>query len=283
MSQPDTELSKRERQKQRREAKLVRERARQTRARRKRLLIVAAVAAVALAGVGVVIGNQVSARQQRQATIAAAEARLGEVGCTPIEEQPEMERGHLTEPDAMAASDPDVIYPDRPTTSGPHLAVVGLTGVYDKPIDERLLVHNMEHGYVVLYYDPAADAEMVQSLKGYAQERIDGPNPKVVVAPHDAMPDGTSFASVAWNFRQLCEQFDTEVTTAFLEQHYNGEAAPERLLEPHLTPGGGVIDPDAQEGPVLFPPLGDQAAGEDVEGEPGEEPAGGEPADEPQG
>lgn len=294
MSKPDTELSKRERQKQRREAKLARERARLTRARRNRLLAVAAVAVVALAGVGFVIANQISARQERQATIAAAEARQGELGCTPIQEQPDLGAGHLSDPNAMAGADPDVIYPDRPATSGPHLPSVVVSGVYDKQIDERLLVHNLEHGYVNLYYDPDADPEMIQSLKDYAQERIDGSNPKVVVAPHDALVDDAGFASVAWDFRQLCEQFDTGVATAFLEQHYNGEAAPERLLEPHVMPGGGVIDPNAQEGPVLFPPLGEQPAGEagEVEQpsgsqedpeEAGDEPADGEADDQPSG
>lgn len=264
MAKPETELTKRERQKQRREARLAQERAQLARARRNRLLAIAGVAVIALAGVGLAVANQVSQRQERQAEIASAEARLDELGCTPIEEQPNLGGAHLNDPGALAAADPDVIYPERPATSGPHLGAVAATGVYDDLVDERLVLHNLEHGYVTFWYSPDADPEMVQDLKDFGQERIDGDNPKLIVAPHDSLPEGVDFGTVAWNFRQLCSQFDTEVASAFLSQHYNGEQAPERFQPPHRAGERGVIDPAAQDGPLLFPPLGQDPA-EDLE------------------
>jgi hypothetical protein len=280
VSKPDTELSKRERQKQRRGAKLAQERARLARARRNRLFAIAGVAVVALGAVGFVVNNQLSARQERAATIAAAESRLDDLGCTAIEEQADLGGGHLTDPGALAAAHPDVIYPDRPATSGSHLGSVVATGVYDKVIDERVIVHNLEHGYVTFWYDPDGDPEAIQALKGFGQEQIDGDYPKTIVAAHDALPDDASFAAVAWNFRQLCGEFDTDVATAFLAQHYNGEAAPERFLSPHLSSDSGVLDPDAQDGPLLFPPLGDDPADDLEEPEGSHESPDGEPPGE---
>jgi hypothetical protein len=263
MATADREVSKRERQKQRREEKLAEQRRQLARARRNRLIAIGLVAAVVLAALGFVIANRLAEQRAREENIAAAEARLEELGCTPITEQPDLGGGHLAaDPASLAAAAPDALYPDRPATSGQHLGAVALSGVYDEQIDERLLVHNLEHGYVNVYYGPDADPAQVDELKRWARERIDGDHPKMVVAPYgQPLPEGANFASVAWDFRQLCGQFDPDVTQAFLDQHYNGEQAPERYLNAHSDGSQpGVLDPNAEEGPLLFPPLAPEAA-----------------------
>ncbi len=258
MASQETQPSKRERQKQRRDAKLAEQRRQLARARRNRFIVLGLVAVVALAALGVVIQSRLAQQREREANIAAANARLTELGCTEIAEQEDLGGGHLTSAEQLTSSPPEVIYPDRPASSGLHVGAVAVSGVYDKQIDERLLVHNLEHGYVNVYYDEDADPAQVDALRAFAQEQIDGDRPEMIVAPFaEPLQGDANFAFTAWNFRQLCGQFDEGVLTAFLDQHYNGEPAPERFAGPHTGSQSGEIDPNAEEGPLLFPPLAD--------------------------
>ncbi|MDP9406287.1 MAG: DUF3105 domain-containing protein [Actinomycetota bacterium] len=251
----DDSPSKRERQKQRREAKLREQRAQAAKARRNRLLAFVALGVVVAGLVGAAIANQVRQRQEVAQRRAAAEARLDEVGCTPDTEQPSAGQGHLGGQD-LATQPPDVLYPDRPASSGMHFGNWLKTGVYDVRIDERILVHNLEHGYVLAYYDEDASDEDVEALKSYAETQIDGKFPKLVVAPWDEqLPDDANVAYVAWNFRQLCEQFDEEILDVFLTAHHSGAGiAPEKTIAPHLEAGNGTLDPEGKD--LLLPPLG---------------------------
>ena len=44
-------------------------------------------------------------------------------------------------------------YSSNPPTSGPHFPVWAKSGVYDRLISDGYLIHSMEHGYVVIWYD----------------------------------------------------------------------------------------------------------------------------------
>lgn len=168
---------------------------------------------------------------------------------------------HIDSPQQAASAPPEQVYPDRPGTSGPHYGQWLKTGVYDQRIDERVLVHNLEHGYVVAYHDGDAPAEQVDELEAYAREQIDGDFPKIVVAPWDGeLPEDANFAYTAWTRRQLCRDFDTETFRLFLDEHHSGNGvAPEKTLPPHLEEGAGTIDPGKED--LLLPPLG-QASGD---------------------
>jgi uncharacterized protein DUF3105 len=252
----DTRLSKRERQKQRRDAKLAEQRRLAARARRNRFIILGLVALVAVAAVGTIVQSRLAEQRARAAQAAEAEARLAELGCTPAEPQPDLGQGHLaTDPAALAVAAPETLYPDRPATSGQHYPNWVMSGVYDQPIDERILVHNLEHGYVNLYYGENADPAQVDELRSFGQSQIDGEFPKVIVAPSPApLSEGVNFSYVAWNVRQACGQFDPDVAQVFVREQMNNENAPERFLQPHLEPGRGTIDPEGE--PLLLPPLG---------------------------
>ncbi|CAN5320266.1 hypothetical protein BH20ACT9_BH20ACT9_21730 [soil metagenome] len=157
----------------------------------------------------------------------------------------------------LTANPPRRVYPRRPGSSGTHLGTLVMTGVYDKPIDERIVVHNLEHGYVVFWHDTSADSGAVGRLEDFARDRIEGDFPKVVVAGYPGeLPDGAGFATVAWGNRQLCDDFDPRTAQAFLDRLHDGLLAPEARLAPHLRARPGVIDPDTVDGPLLFPPLG---------------------------
>lgn len=248
-------MSKRERQKRRREAKLAEQRAAEARARRMRLgvFILLGVIFAGLVGVAVAQRRAENARLAEQE--AAAAARLDDLGCTEEEQLEDLGQGHL-DAATLAQRPPEALYPDRPTGSGEHFSGWLKTGVYDELMDERALVHNLEHGYVVAYYSQEAPAEEIDELKSYAAEQIEADYPKIIVAPWDGqLPEGANFAYVSWNVRQTCEQFDTDVFDIFLRSHHSGASdAPEKTLPAHLEEGGGTIDPGDE--PFLLPPLG---------------------------
>jgi hypothetical protein len=253
-----TNLSKRERHKARRDQKVEAQRAAITRARRARMLTFMVVFALVVGAVGILVQRNAAQRAASEAQRAEVSARLGELGCSEITQLPEAGRSHLA-PAQLAANAPEALYLERPGTSGPHMGQVVLTGVYDEVVDERLVVHNLEHGYVAYWYGPDAEPAQVDALKQWARERIDGGYPMVVVAESPApLPDGANFATTAWTFRQLCTTFDPQVAQVFLDDHHDSPDVPEPNASAHTDPTqAGVIDPAAQDGPLLFPPLGD--------------------------
>jgi len=46
-----------------------------------------------------------------------------------------------------------VVYTSNPPTSGTHFPVWAKPGVYDRFISDGYLIHSMEHGYVIIWYD----------------------------------------------------------------------------------------------------------------------------------
>jgi len=266
----ETEQSKRARQKQRREERLARERVAAARARRNRLFALAGVGLVIVAVVGLVIAQQVQRRAAERENIAAAEARLDDLGCTPIEAADGGGAGNHLAAEQLAQSPPSEIYPDRPAAGGPHTPGVSVPGVYDKQIDERILVHNLEHGAVNLYWGPDADPAQVDQLRTWAQERFENGFNEITAAPYgDGLPEGANFGIVSWGFRQTCRDFDAGVAQAFLDQHYNTAAAPEQFTPAGAAGQGGVLDPNESDGPLLLPPLSDEPVGEAATPAPG--------------
>ena len=249
--------SKRERQKARRDVKLAQQRIADAKARRNRMIAFGLLGVLFLGLIGAAVWNNrreaAKAEQERQEVAS----QLEELGCTQDESVEDAGQGHLDSA-ALADSAPETLYPDRPATSGTHFSNWVITGVYDQLIDERVLVHNMEHGYVVAYYDEGAAEDQVTALKSYAQQRIDDNLPKIVVAPWDGeLPQDANFAYTAWNFRQMCEEYNEGVFKLFAEAHHSGKGvAPEKGLPPHTSPESGI---DPGDEPYLLPPLGSQA------------------------
>ena len=269
----DDSPSKRARQKERRNLKLEEQRRAAAKARRNRFLMIGLVVLIVLALIGLAIAQQISQRNADLAQQEAVEEKLAQLGCDPGVEQADAGAGHLETAQAqLVANAPETLYPDRPASSGQHYPAWVKTGVYDVQIDERLLVHNLEHGYVVAYYDEGAEPAQLEELKTYAGEAIDGDFPKLIVAPwEDDLEGEANFTWVGWNFRQSCEQFDSDVFEVFLKDHHSGEGiAPEKTLPAHLEAGNGTLDPEGED--LLLPPLGDTATPEELMTEGAEAP-----------
>lgn len=278
MSSPEN-LSKRERQKQRRGAKLEQQRVEEAKGRRNRIIVFAVLGLIFLGLIGASLANKRAQDAREQDRLNQAEEARAELGCTTAEVQDDLGGGHL-DGSTLAEQDPDALYPERPATSGQHIGNWLKTGVYDVALDERLLVHNLEHGYVVAYYAEGAPEEEVDELKEHAQEQIDGKFKKIIVAPWDGeLPEGKNFAFTGWTVRQTCDDYDDVTLDAFLADHHSGEGvATEKGLAPHLEEGNGTIDPAGK--PVLLPPLGDDEQPAEDMSEPGADSGSEAPAED---
>lgn len=254
MSSPDGQ-SKRERQKARRQDKLAQQAVVNQKERRNRILAFLAVGLVLLGLIGYSVLSRINASKEAEAKREEVLAQLDELGCTPDETQEDAGQGHL-DGSSLGEQPPDALYPERPAASGQHFGNWIKTGVYDQQIDERALVHNLEHGYILGYYDEGADEGQVEELKSFVESQIDGKFKKLIVSPWEGeLPGTANFAYVAWNQRQMCEEFDEDTFEVFMTAHHSSAGeAPERTLSPHLAEGNGTIDPGDE--PFLLPPLG---------------------------
>jgi hypothetical protein len=94
---------------------------------------------------------------------------------------------HLNNPDAT------VKYNSFPPSSGPHYAQPAPWGVYPDSIKQTILVHNLEHGGVVVQYGPGVSKDDVQKLQSWFQDDPYG----LIVAPYGKLKN--KIAATAWN------------------------------------------------------------------------------------
>jgi hypothetical protein len=130
-------------------------------------------------------------------------------------------------PEGEKASD----YITDPPTSGQHYANEAEAGFYDvAPADEQL-VHNLEHGYIVVYYscegleDAICDGlkDDLRSAIGAAGVSDYTRTSKIIVAPRPNMEDLITYTS--WGRLYRADQFDGDEFVLFVDQ--NRDNAPE--------------------------------------------------------
>jgi len=129
-------------------------------------------------------------------------------------------------------------YSSLPATSGPHWDPSGIAnwGVYTTPQPETQLIHNLEHGGIVIWYDPEAlTAESIDALTGYVQNQnasgLSG-RYKFILSPWGASePLPAPVVATAWRWSLELETADIDAVDEFARAHYG------RSPEPNGGPG----------------------------------------------
>jgi hypothetical protein len=161
---------------------------------------------------------------------AAASQAASAAGCSGIQTPAGSAPGgqHL-------ASGASTTYPSEPATSGLHdpSPLPADPPVYTEMPPETRLVHNLEHGFVNIYYrasgDGALASDVVDALMSYAQNPETG---HVLLTPHTSLPSGTALALTYWNRILTCpsgvtaEQART-IASGFVEAFECSNVAPE--------------------------------------------------------
>jgi len=108
-------------------------------------------------------------------------------------------------------------------TSGPHNPVWVEPGFYDEPADLKNLVHSLEHGNIVIYYDEPGDAAM-KLIRGWA-ERYQGQWDGVVAVPYEGLGEGIVLTS--WQHRLEVAKMD--VRASFFVDAFRGRGPENRV------------------------------------------------------
>ena len=127
---------------------------------------------------------------------------------------------------------PRPVYNSDPPTSGPHYATPARAGFYDEaPLDETL-VHNLEHGHIVMWYRCVpADTTGCDALKTQLKALMDRIAPvastgtlKLVAAPRPNMVNMITLTS--WGRLQRLDQFDEAAIQQFIAEFRNQAPEP---------------------------------------------------------
>ena len=94
----------------------------------------------------------------------------------------------------IAFSDPlPKPYNSNPPSSGAHFKGPANWDIYDYEVNDRLFIHNLEHGGIWISYKPAVPSQVVADLRAIVNE-LGGS--KIVMAPRSA--NDADIAIVAW-------------------------------------------------------------------------------------
>ena len=177
--------------------------------RRQRTLLwsgVAVLALVALLGV-IWFEGRADAPQADNPSVSAAALAAGRTaaGSKGVQTFPEAGRDHIG-----PGEQPDN-WNSTPPTSGDHQASPLPPGVYNRDQDMRAMVHNLEHGYVVIVYKGIPDDQVAQ-LRQFVEAR-DGA--KLVLSPWSGL-ENNGVGLVAWRNLELLQRVNMDVVQAFV-------------------------------------------------------------------
>lgn len=145
----------------------------------------------------------------------------------PGTQMPDQGNGHIADgmsvADAVAQGHPSAAgftgYNSTPPTSGPHWPRWAQPGVFFNQQPDELLVHNLEHGYVVISYNELP-TETLDSLKNIRERWPQGPhgNVKIIIQPHAGVEPG-HIALTAWRYIDVLDTYDEERILRFIASH----------------------------------------------------------------
>jgi len=218
------------------------------RASRVRLQIIAGCGALLLA-IGAAITYAVfdAQKQRPDVTITAIGVPAAAASC----DLPTTDKAGGNGKHVDPRSTPKVRYDTVPPSTGSHFAEPAVSDrkfftVADRPQME-VLVHNLEHGYTVLWYDPSTSDTKKGELEELAKvaNKLDAASGKFIVSAWDSsygeLPAGKKFALSHWSatfgadktslasqagHRQLCGDLSGEIVKAFV-QKFPRTSAPE--------------------------------------------------------
>ncbi len=158
--------------------------------------------------------------------------------CQPVKTFPQQRRTHVQKLPAGFK------YNSFPPTSGPHNPTPAIWNIYTEPVPELNLVHNLEHGGVVIQYGKSVPRSDVDGLLDWYRKDPNG----LVIAPLPALGDKISIA--AWSAKvnlqtgavtdqrahlAKCTSFNSKAFDTFANAY--GFQGPEYHPRPTLVPG----------------------------------------------
>jgi hypothetical protein len=149
---------------------------------------------------------------------------------TPVEGEPIGEcsavlRSYEAPPATHLPECSNIVYSTSPPTFGDHYPSWAAYQTYDFALPLGYLVHDLEHGAVVLFYDcPEGCADELESAKAFIAALPDDPRcsqavrVQVILLPR---PDlGARWAAAAWGHSLTADCLDPDIFGKFYEDHH---------------------------------------------------------------
>lgn len=113
----------------------------------------------------------------------------------------------------------EIDYAQSPPLSGDHWGHAVDAGFYAETPELPPLVHTLEHGAVVIYYDPAnMTPEAEASLRAWASNHQDR-WASIVVAPNPNENPKGDYVLTAWTHRLVLDDYNAEAVRAFAAEY----------------------------------------------------------------
>jgi hypothetical protein len=204
------------------------------------LVAAGVVAAVAIASLSGGSGGSSSGSSDVKSAMTAA-------GCTYRDVKPLPPKNKVNYHADSPTLTSKVRWSTSPPSGGGHYGAWAVWGFYREAVNPRQVVHNEEHGAVVLWWGPKVPASTVDKLEAFYQEQPDG----VFGTPYQSL--GNKIALTAWTgdpskyYRNgyygvghiaVCPSFDEDAFAAF-RKAYRGqgpEGIPLSADEPGMGP-----------------------------------------------
>ena len=199
---------------------------------RRRLLLLAGGAVLALAA----LAGVVAVFALGGTNGGGSPASLADAGCR-LQTYPALEGDHVSElPDGYK-------YNSDPPTSGAHNPQPAAWDVYDEPVDQLILIHNLEHGGVVIQYGDKVPESDVGALIDWYRDDPNGiiiaPRPelrnRIALAAWDGAKFGNGNSKNGTGVLAKCPKFDAGAFNSFLDSY--GFKGPERFTRDQMQPG----------------------------------------------
>ncbi|ETT41296.1 hypothetical protein C161_01525 [Paenibacillus sp. FSL R5-192] len=121
-------------------------------------------------------------------------------------------------------------------TSGPHNPHDIKFGFYTDFPGYNYLVHNLEHGDIIIYYRENASEDLKEHLKYLAKFREAGAG--ILAVPNKDIPEGSEVVVTAWTKTMKLDQFDDAKVGTFINKYIN--QGPEKIPA-SVRQGGGTM------------------------------------------
>jgi len=139
---------------------------------------------------------------------------------------PRADAGHLH----IAQGTSGTGYTSVPATSGPHWSSAdspGPWGVYSKAQPQERMVHNLEHGGIVIWYQPALiSSDDLATLTQSVKQQVTTDRFKVILTPWSGANFGHPLAVTAWDWLLYLDAVDLDTIRAFIDAHYQNSPEP---------------------------------------------------------
>lgn len=189
-------------------------------------IVVGTLAVLGLLGAGIVQNQTVQKRKE----LLAERMQPNQYGCTPSPVRtdiPGVERIDCKSAAHVAATE-RVTYEMDPPTSGAHHGNWINAGFYAEPQVPERLVHSLEHGNVVIYYDEAKlEKAQIDALRSLAR-KYNGNWDGVVVTPRAGGEHPVILT--AWEHALRLTQYDQKLIDRFVDE-FRG-LGPENPMRP---------------------------------------------------